>query len=218
MDGDRNDTRIAYVDRSGIRVVAGDGTGDRLVIRAARGPLAWKPGSLRELAFVSAGGVRVVDVDTGRFVWRASARTEGPVRALEWSSDGQRLLALHPSSLRIYDERGRVTAQDDPSDGTQDADAAFKPGTHDVAVIRVHGAQSTVFRLATGTPLFNGTGVFDQVMWSPDGARLLVTWPTADQWVFVPARGPRRLRAVANVSVQFRAQAFPRVEGWCCAR
>jgi hypothetical protein len=216
--GTRSDTRIAYADRSGIRLVAGDGTGDRLLIPAASGPVAWRPGGSGQLAFVSAGGVRVVDVDTGRVVWRVRARPAGPVRALEWSSDGRRLLVLHPTSLRVYDDRGRVTARDDPSDATQDADAAFRPGTHEVAVIRVHGAQSTVFRLATGNPLFNGTGTFDQVAWSPDGRRLLVTWPTADQWVFVPAPGPRRVEAVANVSAQFRSTAFPRVEGWCCER
>ncbi len=214
--GTRTDTRIAYADRSGIRVVAGDGTRDRLVLPHARGPVAWRPGSLQELAYVSRRGVRVVDVDTGRVVWATETRPSGPVRALEWSSDGQRLLVLHPTSLRVYDARGQVVAQDDPSDATKDADAAFRPGSHDIAVVRLHGSQSTVFWLATGTPLFNGTGALDSVTWSPDGRWLLVTWPTVDQWVFVPGAAGRRLRAVANVAVQFRAQAFPRVEGWCC--
>jgi len=98
-----------------------------------------------------------------------------------------------------------------------DADAAFRPGTPEVAVIRLHGSQSTVFRLASGSALFNGTGAFDQVIWSPDGRWLLVTWPTADQWVFVRGDG-RRIRAVSNVSEQFRSRSFPRIEGWCCAR
>jgi hypothetical protein len=35
--------------------------------------------------------------------------------------------------------------------------------------------------------------------------------------VFVRADGgTRHIRAVANVSEQFRSRAFPRVEGWCC--
>ncbi len=218
--GTKTDTRIAYVDRSGIRVVAGDGTGDRLLAPAESGPVAWRPGVPRQLATVSGGVVRVHDVDTGRVVWRATRGTAAPVLALEWSSDGKRLLVLSAHALRVYDERGRIAAHADRSAATRDADAAFRPGTHEVAVIRVAGAESSVVRLgaARARQLFNGTGVLDQVVWSPDGRVVLVTWPTADQWVFVPARGrSRHLRAAANVTAQFRAQAFPRVEGWCCA-
>ena len=216
--GTETDTLVAYVDRTGIRVVAGDGTDDRLVVPGAKGPLAWRPGTRRELAYLTPGEVRVQDVDSGRVLWR-TARTGGrsPVQALEWSSDGRRLLLLQPFGLRVYEERGRLAGQDDPSDATQDADAAFRPGTPEVAVIRLHGSQSTVFRLASGSALFNGTGAFDQVIWSPDGRWLLVTWPTADQWVFVRGDG-RRIRAVSNVSEQFRSRSFPRIEGWCCAR
>ena len=214
--GTQTDTKIAYVDRTGIRVVAGDGTDDRLVVPAAEGPVAWRPGARGALAYLTAREVRVQDVDSGRILWRARrAGGTSPVRALEWSSDGKRLLVLQPYGLRIYEERGRVAAQDDPSDATQDADAAFRPGTREAAVIRLHGSQSRVFRLATRAPLFSGAGPFDQVTWSPDGRWLLVTWPTADQWVFVRADG-KRIRAVANVSEQFRSRSFPRVEGWCC--
>ena len=215
--GTEADTRIAYVDRTGIRIVAGDGTGDRLLVPGVRGPLAWRPGPGFVLAYATAREVRVLDVDTGRVLWRAQrAGRRSPIRAIEWSSDGKRLLVLQPYALRVYEEGGRVAAQDDPSDATQDADAAFRPGTHEAAVIRLHGSQSTVFRLATGAPLFSGTGTFDQVTWSPDGRWLLVTWPTADQWVFVRAGPEKRIRAVSNVSEQFRSNSFPRVEGWCC--
>src|SRR5207302_6961809 len=41
--GVRANTRIAYVDRTGLRVVAGDDTGDRLLAPAERGPVAWRP-------------------------------------------------------------------------------------------------------------------------------------------------------------------------------
>jgi len=216
--GTETDTRIAYVDRTGIRVVAGDSTSDRLVVPGVRGLVAWRPGSRRELAFVTAREVRVQDVDNGQVIWRARrSEGRGPIRALEWSGDGNRLLVLQPHGLRVYEIGGRITAQDDPSDATQDAGAAFRSGTREAAVIRVHGSQSTVFRLATGTPLFTGTGTFDQVTWSPDGRWLLVTWPTADQWVFVRVDRKRAIRAVSNVSEQFRSRSFPRVEGWCCA-
>lgn len=52
---------------------------------------------------------------------------------------------------------------------------------------------------------------------SPDGRWVAVGWPEADQLVFIRASGPRQLRAVANVSSQFRSRSVPRIEGWCCA-
>jgi hypothetical protein len=117
--------------------------------------------------------------------------------------------------VRVYDEKGRVVARDDPSDATQDVDAAFLPDTRQIAVIRLHGAQSTVFWLSSGSPIFSGTGSFDQVTFSPSGRQLFLTWPTADQWVFVRLHGlPRRIRGISNVSEQFRSASFPRVEGW----
>lgn len=214
--GSETDTRIAYVDRSGVRVVAGDGKGDRLLAAGVRGPLAWRPGTSHVLAYVVGKRVRAQDVDTRRVLWQVRvADTGSPVRALKWSSDGTRLVVLQPFALRVYGRAGQVLAQDDPSDATQDADATFHPETHAVSVIRLHGAQSSVFGLSAGAPQFSGTGVFAQLQWSPNGRWLLVTWPTADQWVFVRADGgKRRIRAVANVSSQFQSARFPRVEGW----
>ena len=214
--GTERDTRIAYVDRTGLRVAAGDGSGDRLLAPAERGPVAWRPGSPWQLAYVAASEVRLQDTETGRVLWRASRGANEPVLALEWSTDGRRLLVLASRSLRVFDASGRLVARDDPADGTDDADAAFRPGTHDVVVVRSHGTQSTVFQPRTGRTIFSGTGAFDGVEWSPDGRWLLVAWRTADQWVFVRSDG-KRIRAVANVSRQFRSKAFPRVEGWCCA-
>lgn len=63
--------------------------------------------------------------------------------------------------------------------------------------------------------VFRGTGTFGQVVRSPDGRWLLVTWPTADQWVFVRPGPPRHIVGVSRVSSQFGG--FPRIEGWCCA-
>lgn len=217
--GSRTDTRIAYADRTGIRVVAGDGTGDRLVAPAEDGPLAWRPGT-RQVAYVSASEVRLQNVDTGRVLWRASRGTNWPVTAVAWSDDGRRLLVLAREALRVFDGRGRLVAGRDLRnlDAVRFAGASFRPGTRDVAVTRVRGGQSTVFRLRDGRALFNGTGTFGDLAWSPDGKWLAVTWPTADQLVFVRAEGARRIRAVSNVSGQFRSSAFPRVEGWIRAQ
>lgn len=212
--GTRTDTRIAYVDRSGLRVVSGNGTGDRLIAPAEAGPATWRPGPHRELAYVSASEVRVQDADSGRVVWRATRGPAEEVIALSWSTDGKRLLVVAPHALRVYDARGRLATRADPANGARYAAASFVTGSHDVAAIRVRGAQSDVFLLRTGRLLFRGTGVFDGLVPSPDGRWLLVAWPTADQWVFVRVAGGQRLRAVASISSQFRSGSFPRVEGW----
>lgn len=215
--GTATDTRIAYVDRAGIRVVAGDGTGDRLLVRAGRGPIAWRAGTARQLAYVSGRRLQLLDADTGRTLWSVDRGIAARPTAVEWSSDGRQLLVLTPHALRVYDARGRLVAQEDPSEGWPDVAATFAPGSHDVAVARVHGAQSTVY-LLDGRVLFNGTGVFTGLAWSPDGRWLLVGWRTADQWVFVRARGAPAIRAVSGIAGQFRSQGFPQLEGWCCAR
>ena len=93
-----------------------------------------------------------------------------------------------------------------------DADAVFTPGSHDLAIIRVHGSQSDVF----GAARFRGTGVFRQLAYSPNGRWLLVTWPTANQWVFLRTHGHRRIVGASRISAQFGS--FPRVQGWCCGR
>jgi hypothetical protein len=217
--GTDTDTRIAYTSRDELRVVAGDGRGDTSLGRApglVDAPLAWRPGTRRQLAYalVAQRVIRVVDVDAdGAEVW--SRRIPAGVRKLEWSPDGRYLLAFAPAGLRVYNASGAVVARDDPSDATHDADATFVPGTNQVVVIRVHGEGSTLFVLHGGRTLFNVAGTLDEIVASPDGRWLLVGWPEADQWIFVRASG-RRILAVSHIKAQFRTQSFPRVEGWCC--
>ncbi len=218
--GTQTDTRIAYIDRTGLRLVAGDGTGDRLLVPDFRGQLAWRPGPGLVLAYVTASEIRVQDVQRGRTLWRAARRPAAVPTGLAWSSDGRRVLVLSPRALRVYDARGRVVDRNDPAEGWPNVDASFRPKTPQVAVARVHGSQSTVFGLTgSGFDSFTGTGEFRQIEWSPSGRWLLITWPTADQWVFMRAgRDARRIRGIANISEQFRSRSFPRIEGWCCAR
>ena len=83
---------------------------------------------------------------------------------------------------------------------------------HGGPTIRRGAQQSEV--VAGGRVRFRGTGVFDQVVRSADGRWLLVTWPTADQWVFVRSE-PRKIVGVSRIRSQFGG--FPRVDGWCCA-
>jgi hypothetical protein len=160
--GDRIDTRIAYLSGSSLRVVAGDGTGDRLLRRnvASVAP-AWLPGEGFRLAYTDRGGrMVIVDADTGRVLRTAAAPTPD-------------------------------------------------------ATIRQRGTASEV--VAGGRVVFRGTGEFRDVARSPDGNWLLVTWPTADQWVFVRTDGRRKIEAVSGITRQFGGGSFPRIAGWCCA-
>lgn len=219
--GSETDTRIAYVDRTGIRVVAGDGTRDRLVVPDAPGPLAWRPGGGFALAIAQRNGhIALVEADSGRVVWRTTP--PGAVSDLEWTSDGRQLAARLRRSptddVVIYRQGGRPFTGIRVPAGSVTA-AAARPGSHGRAVaIREGGHSRLSLTDARSAPLLSGPGQFEDLVWSPDGRWLLVTWPAAEQWVFIRAAEPWRIRAVSNISGQFRSASFPRVEGWCCAR
>ena len=208
--GTRVDTRIAYLSGAVPRVVAGDGTSDRslFTIRLAE-PVApaWRSGERREVAVVALNeAVYVIDVEGCALVWRSLA-LPAP-RRLEWSSDGTRLLVLTRRGLVVLRRGRQVFARG------RVVNAAFRPGTHDVAMIRSRGGVS---ELVLGRRvLFRGTGSFRDLAWSPDGRWLVVTWPTADQWVFVRVAGERPIRGVSGITRQFGGGSFPRLAGWCC--
>ena len=214
--GTRTDTRIAYISRGHVRVVAGDGTGDRALAPAALVPPSWRPGTGRVLAYApTRRTVAVVSLDGGTTLLRLTSGET--IRKLEWSDSGRLLLVFTPHAMRVYDPRGRVVTQDDPSDATLDIDAAFQPGTERVAVVRIppsaiSGARD-VFFLRTGRKLLNVPGAFRQLAWSPNGRWAIVTWPTANQWIFV-REGRPKIIAVSRISTQFGGQ--PRVADWCC--
>jgi len=220
--GSATDTRIVYLTPSRLRVVPGDGTGDAAGPRAATTvPPAWRPGARFVVAYVDTRGrVWAFDVDARRTFWppRLSLSPRfADARKLEWSSDGSRLLLVTPSQLVVFGMQAAAPLAVLPMRDV--VDAAFEPGTHRIAVAR--GGEIALFDAdrPTAKPrlLFAGTGPFDSLAWSPDGRWLVVGWSAADQWVFVRGDG-RRIRAVSNVSEQFRSRSFPRIEGWCCAR
>jgi hypothetical protein len=162
------------------------------------------------IAYLSGGRLRIVAGDgTGDYavgpaapvppVWRP-----GPGRVLAYS-DGRkaivydvesgavlRRLAPAPRTL-AWSREGRLLRRDDPR-------------------IDVHGGQSEV--VAAGRVVFRGTGVFGQALSSPNRRWVLVTWPTADQWVFVRTGGRRRIVGASRISPQFGG--YPRIASWCC--
>jgi hypothetical protein len=219
-EGTRADTRIAYVDATGLRVVAGDGTGDHLLDRFGGGIApAWDPARLHTLAYYTGGSIVLRGAD-GALVWR---RPIGVLpTALAWSGDGRRLAVFSPHRVLVLDARG-VVRRTITRLGAELLAGAFEPRTQRVALEIRLPSRSEVQLVDLDRPghsrlLFAGPGDFGDVAWAPDGRWLLVTWPAADQWVFL--HGPR-LRAVANIREQ-----FPRRDGrgpllqlagrWCC--
>ncbi len=226
--------RIVYHAGDALRIVAGDGTGDRpLADGVGAAPSAWWPGPAHRLAYADKGGrVAMVDEDSGRVLWRS-----GPadvVTRLAWSSDGTRLLAVSPGTVRQFDASGQLLGNLEMTVGTRAVTAAFRPAVHEFALVS-HVAADDRSRLevvrmnrrGTGRRLLlAGAGRFGDVAWAPDGEWLLAGWEAADQWVFVRT-GVRarptteRVRAVGNISRQFDpgrsgAAEFPGLGEWCC--
>jgi WD40 repeat protein len=211
--------RVAYVRGGSLRVIAGDGTGDRLLAaHVASVAPAWRPGQGHLLTYVEAdGAVRIVDTDSGVTIarWHSGNR----LLRLAWSPDGSKLLCLGRDTLDVRTaELGRVTslllrtatvtaAAWAPSGGRY-ALVAYD-AAHDRSSVVIHGA-------GRSRTIFQGTGRLDGVNWSPDDRWLVLAWRTADQWVFARTSGGPRIRAVGSISAQFHSRTFPRLAGWCC--
>lgn len=230
--------RIAYRSGSALRIVAGDGTGDRPLTRSATAAApAWSPHGGADLAYVSRSGMlRIVNSESGDEFPVGPAGAN--VTEIEWGGGGAVILETSPGALRLQEvQPSKLGARPGlgprrelrlPA-GSSVVDASLAPGTPAVAVVltrwRDHGTRSFVllFRPGADRPqsLLNVPGSLGEVAWSPDGRRLLVAWPGANQWLFLPV-GRGQGRAVANISTAFspgeRAASFPRLEGWCCRR
>lgn len=232
--------RIAFGTGDALRVVAGDGTGGRAVARRARmvAPAWWPPGP-HVLAYVDERErVVTVEADTGARTSMAPALPD--VRALSWRSDGRRLLeeAAHRVQVRevTADKLGSVKLGstrpldiDRPGGSIQGA--AFAPvGDRIAAIIRRRAtgdrpARSELLVLDAeaghARTLLAVPGELTGPTWSPDGRRLLVGWPRADQWLFVPVADTGRIRAVSGIAAAFspgdEGRVWPRVASWCCA-
>lgn len=201
--------RIAYREGETLRVVAGDGTGDRLLARrVAPVATAWRPQPPEEnfLAYVDdRGRVHVVDVDTGEELSRSKP---GPaVTKLLWPPGRKDPL---------------VVRRDDV------LDVAFSPGGASRATAlysRERDATNVlVSTCARGScrearQVFAGAGRLESLAWSPNGRWLVATLPDADQLLFFRLPGVMKVEAVSDVRREFDpgaegAGAFPRVVGW----
>ncbi len=219
--------RIAYFSAGRLRVVAGDGTDDRLVAAdTAPNPPAWSPAvNVHVLAYSDRDGrVHVVDVDTGRERWRSPPGE--PAYQLDWSSDGTRLLALGARTLRVF--QGNGTLLRTMRHRGAPAAVAFRPGgrvfafAHGVETSRSDVVLLRAERGGDARTVFRGAGSFGAIAWSPDGTWLLVPWPSADQWIFVRVGTPPRIVTESEITSYFSPGApggvFPVLSGWCCSR
>ena len=215
--------RIAYLSGIDLRVVAGNGTGDHLLAAgvASVAP-AWRPGHPYQLAYLTRRGTLVVrDADTGRLDWTAHPRD---ARALAWSANGRQLLVLARARVAVYDGDGRAIATISTPANAPILDASLSPDGQALALARGgHAADVVLANLDGAKPrlrrVLSGVGL-GALAWSPDGRWLLVTWPSADQWVFVRVAGTPRIAAVSRIAEQFapgRAPpGSPALDGWCC--
>jgi hypothetical protein len=233
--------RIAYRAGNSLRVVVGDGTEDsRLAPAVAPVPPVWSPLGLHLLAYIDVGKrLRLVNTDTRERL--ASTPVPPAVEELGWAPDGALLLMTGPRVLQV-----RSVATDKLANrialgparslplpkGEIVRHAAFSPRDGTIAALLERpgrGSQpprSTLVLIdplrRTSRTLFAAPGRLSELTWSSDGGRILIGWPEADEWLFIPTNGLQRPRAIAPISREFapgstRAAGFPRVAGWCCS-
>jgi len=214
------DERIAYLARRTLRVIGGDGRGDRALARdVTRVPPAWRPRT-HVVAYVDGNGRIVVrSADSGAVQWTASVR-QRPA-ALEWSGDGRYLLARSASSLTIFSSTGRQRLEPLAQGAAPVVDAAFRPLSHGIAFVQRAAGRSVLWFYPQLLPdataarrVFAGAGSFEAVAWSPDARWLALTWKSADQWLFIRSAAVRKVIPVSGIEEAFGPNA--RIAGWCC--
>jgi dipeptidyl aminopeptidase/acylaminoacyl peptidase len=216
--------RVAYREGGTLRVVVGDGTGDRqLARRVAAIPPAWLPAEGRTvLAYADTSGrIRVVEADSGRQLW--SADPGAAPEQLIWSDDARLLLVVtggrrHP--LYRADGRPAGRALETPP-GRDVLDAAFAPGSRAIAYSAYDAGSGRSSIVLGGEQIQQGEGRLEDVVFSPNGRWLLTGWPEADQLLFMRLPGVSGYVVVPDVRREFDpggvgAIEFPRIVGWCC--
>ncbi len=214
---------VAYLEAETLRVVGGDGRGDRLLRRSAADVTpAWRPGAGYVVSYATTeAAIETVDAVGGAGLWR---RRAGTVAELAWSADGERLVALRPDGLTLLDRDGRIVRRIPLPAGASATALALHPSGERAAVLLSARRQARVVEVALGggreagaRTLFSGGGAIVGLEWSPDGRRLLVAWRDADQWLLIGPSG--RVRALPGVARELGPDAgFPRLAGWCCPR
>jgi hypothetical protein len=223
---------VAYREGPTLRVVAGDGSPDRLLARnVAPVPPAWLPRQGRTaLAYARADGVvRVVEVETGDELLRTPPTPR--VREVFWTPQGL-LGVLTAREVRVHDRRGRVLRLARAAQGHELLDAValpdgqlihadFDAGANATSLVRSHCFAPDPCLLIGPSAVFRGPGRLQDLVLSPDMRWLLAGWPAADQLLFLHLAPGPRIRAVDDVRREFDpgrppSGEFPHLAGWCC--
>jgi hypothetical protein len=208
--------RVAYLAGGTLRIVNGDGTGDRPLAAAAPVAPSWRAGGGHVLAYADTRArVRVVDVDSGVELSRTPSLRH--VRRLAWSPDGKRLAIVLRRRVLVLGRHGSPLREHAVPRGAVVEDVSWSPAGR-LAEVRRGPRTSAI--VVDGRTVFSGSGRFGTLAWSPSGRRLLVPWPAADQWLFLDV-DEGQATAVANIARQFARgparQAFPDAVEWCCS-
>lgn len=188
-DGPPPDQRVAYFSGNDLRVIDANGTDDRLI---ARDVVLQAPGWRNDehvLTYVTPPA-HVVSVDV---------------------DTGKRVQTRHSDLNEITEPRSGL-----------DANLARSPANGDLAIIREVGQRSRLMlatRHGSRRTLFEAPGELTGPTYSPDGAWILVGWPDADQWLFIPVDREKKGVYFGRISEQFAPGAtsparFPEVLGW----
>ncbi|HUC08164.1 MAG TPA: hypothetical protein VMR96_08740, partial [Solirubrobacterales bacterium] len=193
--------RIAYRTGGVLRVVRADGTKDALVGSASAAvPPAWFPPGLHLLAYVD-GRHRLVIAETDTKRNMDAVGASAGVVGLDWSADGHELVEFSRRDIWIRDVRMSKLASSLRLEaarriplpaGAMVRATAFSPRGRTIAVLldRSPGpgpprSEALLIDPAGGPTrrLFGVSGHLTELAWSPDGRRLLLAWPAADQWL-----------------------------------
>lgn len=230
--------RIAFRAASELWVVAADGNGAKPLARGvANVAPAWSPLEPRRLAYVDDRG-RVAIRDAASGALEGSSKGMPHLAQLDWAGGGRILVEASSREIRArrIEPRAGGAALIGPAHrirlpgGGLIRDVALAPEGRSAAVLREAGtaraprASVDLLELRSGAVrrLFGTPGTLGEVAFSPDGRRLLVSWPQADQWLFLPTAGHRRVVALSGIAAAFapggrNGGAFPSLAGWCCA-
>ena len=210
----RDGFRIAYRTGAQLRVVNGDGTGDRLLARTS-GAVApeWRPAS-HVLAFADgAGRIGIVDVDRGSPRYRPAPPG---LTALAYAPDG---------TLLATGARGVVTVPRSGPGRTVLAApvrvvATSPAAPHELVALRPDGAVHRVRADGTGDRVVATVPGATALAWAPDARTILVAEAGRDRWHLIDAASGRD-RVLEHIAGRLDpdglgAAAFPAAVGWCC--
>jgi hypothetical protein len=213
---------VAYRAGETLRVVGGDGTGDRLLAEnVSEVAPAWQPLEGRTvLAYADAAGrVHVADAE-GKERWAADPGAS-PAK-LVWSSDGRFLLVV-TSGLRhrFYGQGGRPAGVLRTPASHTVLDAELEPGSRRVAYSAFDAKSGRGIVVLGEERLQRVEGRISDLAFSPGGRWLLAGWPEADQFLFLRLPGVGRIVAVDDIRREFDPGSpgigeFPQISGWCC--